>query len=165
MSLNIEDIMSEIRADIEEKGLSGDMLSFADIPCDANPRNYAEQFDPDQLRKNVEYVSDCFVLNTENELTGGSASRFFKKVIRKLIRFYAEPVADEQSNINANTAEALQQVELYIRDSQEQSTASLAKRIEALELQQRNNRMEIDRLQKQVISLNEQLAAAGKEHS
>ena len=56
-------------------------------------------------------------------------------------------------------------MELYIRDSQEQSTASLAKRIEALELQQRNNRMEIDRLQKQVISLNEQLAAAGKEHS
>lgn len=159
MSLNIEDIMSEIRADIKEKGLTGDMLSFADIPCDANPRNRAEQFDPDLLQKNVSYISDNFRLTTDNPITGNPVACFFKRAIRKLIRFYAEPIAEEQSALNANTAQAVQQLELYIEDSQEQSTVSLAKRIEALELQQRNNRMEIDRLQKQVISLTEQLAA------
>lgn len=163
MSLNIEDIMSEIRADIREKGLTGDMLSFADIPCDANPRHRAEQFDPDQLQKNVSYVSDHFRLITENPLPGNGVSRFFKKVIRKMIRFYAEPIAEDQSALNANTAQAIQQLELYIQDAQAQSTAALAKRIEALELQQRNNRMEIDHLQKQVLSLTEQLYASRKE--
>ncbi len=163
MSLNIEDIMSEIRADIREKGLTGDMLSFADIPCDANPRHRAEQFDPDQLQKNVSYVSDHFKLNPENPLPGGGLSRFFKKIIRKMTRFYVQPIAEDQSAWNANTAQAIQQLELYIQDAQAQSTATLAKRIEALELQQRNNRMEIDRLQKQVLFLNDQLAAARKE--
>ena len=163
MSLNIVDIMSEIRADIRDKGLTGDMLSFADIPCDANPRHRAEQFDPDQLQKNVSYVSDHFKLTTDNPIPGNGLSRFFKKAIRKMIRFYAEPIAEEQSALNANTAQAIQQLELYIQDAQAQSTAALAKRIEALELQQRNNRLEIDRLQRQVISLNDQLTAARKE--
>lgn len=163
MSLNIEDIMSEIRADIKEKGLSGDMLSFADIPCDANPRNPAQQYDSDQLRKNIAFVSDYFALTTENEIKGGALSRFVKKVVRKLSRFYVEPIADEQSAVNANTAQALQQLELYIMDSQEQNNIALAKRMDELELQQRNNRMEIDSLQKQVAALNKQIAELRKE--
>ena len=44
------------------------------------------------------------------------------------------------------------------------STASLAKRIEALELQQRSNRMEIDKLQQQVIYLSDQLQQLRKEN-
>lgn len=158
MSLNIEDIMSEIRADIKEKGLTGDMLSFADIPCDANPGNRAEQYDPDQLHKNVSYISDNFHLETEHPVDGGLFSRLIKKVVRKLSRFYIAPIAQDQTGLNANTAQAIQQLELYIRDSQANSTVSLAKRIEALELQQRNNRMEIDRLTQQVMILSEQLA-------
>ncbi len=160
MSLNIEDIMSEIRADIKEKGLTGEMLSFADIPCDANPGNRAEQYDPDQLHKNVSYISDNFHLETEYAVDGGFFSRLIKKAVRKLSRFYIVPIAEDQTGINANTAQAIQQLELYIRDSQANSTVSLAKRIEALELQQRNNRMEIDRLTQQVIALSEQLARA-----
>lgn len=163
MSLNIEDIMSDIRADIKEKGLSGDMLSFADIPCDANPRNPARQYDSDQLRKNISYVSDYFALSTENEIEGGAFSRFIKKVVRKLTRFYVEPIADEQSAINANTAQALQQLELYTLDSQEQNNAALAKRVESLELQQKNCRMEIESLRKQVAFLSEQLSVLRKE--
>ena len=31
MAINIEDIMSEIRSDIQEKGLNSSMLSFADV--------------------------------------------------------------------------------------------------------------------------------------
>ena len=32
MSVNVEEIMSGIRAEIQEKGYSSDMLSFADVP-------------------------------------------------------------------------------------------------------------------------------------
>jgi uncharacterized coiled-coil protein SlyX len=113
----------------------------------------------------VSYVSDYFKLVTDNPISGGGLSRFFKKAIRKMIRFYAQPIAEDQSALNANTAQALQQLELYIQDTQAQSTVALSKRIEALELQQRNHRMEIDRLQQQVNLLSEQLAAVRKEDS
>ena len=152
MSINIEEIMSEIRADIKEKGLTGDMLSFADIPCEANPRNRAMKFDSAKLSRNVAYISD-------NKITGTPISRFFKKAIRKLIRFYTDPIAADQTALNANTAQAKQELELYIIDPQTQSSTTIVKRLDELELQQRNNRMEIDHLQKQVLALREQLEA------
>ncbi len=159
MSINIEEIMSEIRADIREKGLTGDMLSFADIPCEANPRNRAMKFDSDKLSRNVAYISDNYLLITDNKITGNPISRFFKKAIRKLIRFYTDPIAADQTALNANTAQAIQELELYIIDSQTQSSTTIVKRLDELELQQRNNRMEIDHLQKQVLALREQLEA------
>ena len=51
MSVNVEEIMSGIRAEIQEKGYSSDMLSFADVPADAaasarrdHPRLCGEKF-------------------------------------------------------------------------------------------------------------------------
>ena len=40
MSVNVEEIMSGIRAEIQEKGYSSDMLSFADVPADADAGIY-----------------------------------------------------------------------------------------------------------------------------
>ena len=63
MAINIEDIMSEIRSDIQEKGLNSSMLSFADVPCDANPENPTDAYDPDTLRSNVQYVSTQYQIS------------------------------------------------------------------------------------------------------
>ncbi len=82
---------------------------------------------------------------------------FFKKVLRRLMRFYIEPLAQEQTYFNANTAQALQEMELYIIDTQAHSNAALAERIADLELQQKNSRMQIDALTKQVDALQAQL--------
>lgn len=75
------------------------------------------------------------------------------------MRFYIEPIAQEQTYFNANTAQALQEVEMYIIDTQTHSNAALAARIADLELQQKNSRMQIDALTKQVESLQKQLTA------
>mgnify|MGYP003238200343 CR=1 FL=1 len=50
MSVNVEEIMSGIRAEIQEKGYSSDMLSFADVPADADAGIYVVRFDADMLR-------------------------------------------------------------------------------------------------------------------
>ena len=50
MSVNVEEIMSGIRAEIQEKGYSSDMLSFADVPADADAGIYVERFDADMQR-------------------------------------------------------------------------------------------------------------------
>ena len=58
MSVNVDEIMSGIRAEIQEKGYSSDMLSFADVPADADAGIYVERFDADMLRGNVQYISE-----------------------------------------------------------------------------------------------------------
>ena len=113
MAINIEDIMSEIRSDIQEKGLNSSMLSFADVPCDANPENPTDAYDPDTLRSNVQYVSTQYQMQPYRPLAGNPVMVFFKKVLRRLMRFYIEPLAQEQTYFNANTAQALQEMELH----------------------------------------------------
>lgn len=156
MAINIEDIMSEIRSDIQEKGLNSSMLSFADVPCDANGKSN-DAYDPDTLRSNVQYVSTQYQMQPYRPLAGNPVMVFFKKVLRRLMRFYIEPLAQEQTYFNANTAQALQEMELYIIDTQAHSNAALAERIADLELQQKNSRMQIDALTKQVDALQAQL--------
>ena len=157
MAINIEDIMSEIRSDIQQKGLNSSMLSFSDVPCDANPENPTESYDLDTLRSNVQYVSTQYQVQPYRPLTGNPVLVFFKKVLRRLMRFYVEPIAQEQTYFNANTAQALQEMEMYIIDTQTHSNAALATRIADLELQQKNSRMQIDALTKQIEALQEQL--------
>ena len=125
MSVNVEEIMSGIRAEIQEKGYSSDMLSFADVPADADAGIYVERFDADMLRGNVQYISEHHRVDPYRPLSGNPVAVFFKKVLRKFMSFYVEPYAAEQSSLNANIAQAEQQVELYIRESRMHSTKEL----------------------------------------
>ena len=147
MSVNVEEIMSGIRAEIQEKGYSSDMLSFADVPTDADAGIYVERFDADMLRGNVQY----------RPLAGNPVAVFFKKVLRKFMSFYVEPYAAEQSSLNANIAQAEQQVELYIRESRMHSTKELLDKVEALELQQKNTKIAMEQMQAQIAALQAKL--------
>ena len=82
---------------------------------------------------------------------------FFKKVIRKLVSFYVEPYAAEQSSLNANIAQAQTQIELYIQESRMHSTKVLLERIEELELQQKNAKIAMDQMQAQIAALQSKL--------
>ena len=128
MSVNVEEIMSGIRAEIQEKGYSSDMLSFADVPADPY-----------------------------RPLAGNPVAVFFKKVLRKFMSFYVEPYAAEQSSLNANIAQAEQQVELYIRESRMHSTKELLDKVEALELQQKNTKIAMEQMQAQIAALQAKL--------
>ena len=82
MSVNVEEIMSGIRAEIQEKGYSSDMLSFADVPADADAGIYVERFDADMLRGNVQYISEHHRVDPYRPLAGNPVAVFFKKVLR-----------------------------------------------------------------------------------
>lgn len=157
MSVNVEEIMSGIRAEIQEKGYSSDMLSFADVPADADAGIYVERFDADMLRSNVQYISEHHRVDPYRPLAGNPVAVFFKKVLRKFMSFYVEPYAAEQSSLNANIAQAEQQVELYIRESRMHSTKELLDKVEALELQQKNTKIAMEQMQAQIAALQAKL--------
>ena len=68
-----------------------------------------------------------------------------------------EPYAAEQSSLNANIAQAEQQVELYIQESRMHSTKELLDKVEALELQQKNTKIAMEQMQAQIAALQAKL--------
>lgn len=159
--INVAEIMEGIRAEIKEKGYSSEMLSFVDVPCDADNGDFSERFDADMLHGNVQYVNANHLVDPYRPLSGNPVAVFFKKVIRKLVSFYVEPYAAEQSSLNANIAQAQSQVELYIQESRMHSTKVLLERIEALELQQKNSKIAMEQMQAQIAQLQEKLDRGG----
>lgn len=160
-SINVSEIMEGIRSEIKEKGYSSDMLSFADVPSDAESGDFSERFDADMLHGNVQYINAHHRVDPYRPLSGNPVGVFFKKVVRKLISFYVEPYAAEQSSLNANIAQAQQQVEQYIQESRMQSTKVLLERIEELELQQKNSKIAMEQMQGQIAQLQKKLSAGG----
>lgn len=130
--INIEEIMSQIRQEIREKGLTPDMLSFEDVPFDA-----AANTDAGEALKFL--AAHCYV-EPYRRLTGNPCKVFIQKVIRKLTKFYVEPIAAAQNAVNANTVQVLQSL-----CTEKMPGESLADRLEILELQ---NKELLGRLEK-----------------
>ena len=118
--INIEDIMKEIRSDIAAKGYTRDALSFDDVVLDDDCMKY-DHFDK------IEFSQELYVLNhnwdvkayRQFENNGGIAGKFknfFKKSIRKMVKFYVEPIVTDQNRYNASTIRSLNLLECYINE-------------------------------------------------
>ncbi len=162
-SINVTDIMKDIREEIKKKGYSSDMLSFADVPLDVQDTDNMARFDTDILHSNVEYLSHSCTAKLGNPNTGNPFSRFFKRLAVRMLGFYLEPYADKQNSLNACTAQAQEQVELYIQESRMHSTRALLERIEMLELQQKNMHINMDQMQEQIRLLQDKLSEEEQE--
>lgn len=147
-NINIEEIMAEIRRDIKEKGLIADMLSFEDVPY----RSSAQGGNAEQA---LEYLRANYYIQPYKELKGNPVKVFIKKVIRKLVKFYVEPVVFEQDDFNANAVTVLSSLA-------EKSSGDLTGRVETLELANKELMTRLDRLERENTELREKL---GKERS
>jgi len=102
--INIEKIMEEIRQEIQEKGYTNDMLSFDDImDFDEENKTLEDYFD---------ILNSIWNVQAYRELPGGNGlvsklNVFIKKVLRKLIKFYIEPIVADQNEFNANCVRLL----------------------------------------------------------
>ena len=134
MEVNIEKIMSEIRDEIKEKGLTSDMLSFDDV---LNMGFHgASDYDERSISSALYSVNGSHTIPVEPPITGNPIAVFVKKLIRKLTRFYVRPARERQNDYNAHVARALNVIGRYIESIEERpSTAVLEDKIKVLELQ------------------------------
>lgn len=129
--INIESIMQEIKADIRAKGYTNDLLSFDDVVVDTGS-THVVKFDK------VKFNEELFTINHEWEvqayrpLQGNKITVFFKKVIRKLVYFFVEPIVLAQDGFNAALVRMMNEMNCYI-DEQEQEIEGLKKQIEQLQ--------------------------------
>jgi len=133
--INIEEIMAEIKQSIKEQGLTVDMLSFEDVPYKKNAQSGSAS-------EALDYVSTHYYIQPYKELRGNPVKVFIKKVIRKLTKFYVEPVVFEQNDFNANAVTVMKSLA-------ESGSADLGGRVETLELANKELLIRLDKLERE----------------
>ena len=146
-SINIEEIMAEIKQKIKEQGLTADMLSFEDVPYKKNAQSGSAS-------EALDYISTHYYIQPYKELQGNGIKVFFKKVLRKLMKFYVEPVVFEQNDFNANAAN-------IISDLAESDIGKISGRVETLELANKELMLRLDKLEQENRELREKLGKQG----
>ena len=147
-SINIEEIMAEIKQKIKEQGLTADMLSFEDVPYKKNAQSGSAS-------EALDYISTHYYIQPYKELQGNGIKVFFKKVLRKLMKFYVEPVVFEQNDFNANAV-------TVIKSLTENKSADMSSKVEAIELAHKELMIRLDKLERENAELRSRLSGESK---
>ncbi len=141
--------MAEIKRDIKEKGLTDDILSFDDVPY----KKPVSVGGSEQAHEALEFLNANCRVQPYKELKGNPVYVFVKKVIRKLVKFYVEPVVQEQNDLNVNTVTVLNAL----------SENDMSERVSTLEAAQKELMLRLDRLERENAALRSQLERQDKE--
>ena len=116
-----EKIVEEIRAEIKDKGLVEDAAKFETVSIPVEVPN--QSYDNEELLKNLDVLNHCYhlepyrMLHSNRPFVGGIIT-FVKKVIRKSIKFYIEPIAQDQTMFNVSVVRCMNQVYKYMEKNQ-----------------------------------------------
>lgn len=159
-NINIEAIMAQIRQEIKDKGLTSDMLSFEDVPYEKAVNVSGATLG--EAEEAMRWLNAHYYVQPYKNLSGNPVKVFFKKVIRKLVKFYVEPAVFEQNDVNANTVKALNCLVGAASASADDGCASeirkqLADRLEIMELSQKELLRRISRLEQENETLRTEL--------
>lgn len=135
-TVNVEEIMKQIRAEIAEKGLQDDAIEFEEL-MEIDSMDESQDFSRKRLNENVTYLNEHWEVAAYRQLYASSGLKgkmfvFVKKVIRKLTKFYVEPIVYDQNQYNASVTRSMNEMKRFIRETQ-QENQELKKRIEELE--------------------------------
>lgn len=134
-SVNVEEIMQEIRKNIEKRGYTEKELRFADVkPEQVDGIECLDDFfELDNFRNTVVKMNVIRHVQCWRPITGNKLIVVCKKIIRKLVKFYVEPIVEDQDRFNFCTVSAMSQLYAKIQDEQNNKVEELEKRIQELE--------------------------------
>ncbi|MBR4445017.1 MAG: hypothetical protein IKS37_03905 [Solobacterium sp.] len=162
MNIDVTKIMEEIRADIDARGLRDEVLSFEEIPMPQQATvvdSGTGPFNNDEFMDSNMYMNRCFQVQTWQPIKSnrplGFLIIFFKKIIRKLIRFFIDPIVNEQNDFNANTTRSMNQVRNYIHETSTKNTQT-EDAVKAMQLRMETMSREITELNRKVAALEEE---------
>lgn len=119
--IDSEKIISEVREELKDK-INEDVLSFETIPMPEEVSYMGAEisdFDLGDLMESNDYINKFYQISVWHP-TGsarpliGPLIGFFQKVVRKLMRFFVQPIVEEQNVFNMNCVRGLNQVRNYI---------------------------------------------------
>ena len=155
-TIHIEEIMQNIRKEIKEKGLSSDMLSFEDVPYQ-KPDAAVNGAGSEEVKNSLVYLNGHYNVQPYKPLGGNPLFVFIKKVLRKLMKFYIEPIVNDQNKFNANVVRVLNAQQ----NTRAPDTDELMKRLEVLELNQKQLTLRVAALQQENAALRSRIGKQG----
>lgn len=141
--INIESIMTEIRDDIRKKGYTNDLLSFDDVIVDTGSINVTK-FEKVKFNEEIFTINHEWDVQAYRPLHGNKVAVFFKKVIRKLVYFFVEPIVLAQNGFNASLVRMMNEMNCYI-DERDQEIAELKEEVAKLKGEKDLNNSNTDR--------------------
>jgi len=100
-SINVEEILAEIRREIKEKGYKNEDISFSYVPVRVTDEGITCT---EIFRRNLQDLGNKSKVVVNRPLKSnrsyGFLLIFFRKIVRKLLKFYIEPIIDDQNEIN-----------------------------------------------------------------
>lgn len=121
-----EQVLNEVRSDIKKRKLDGTLPSFQDVVQENQGDTMVlldadgDEYDEAKLRKNLSVLKRNYMVVLDRPLAAGLSKqkRFVRKVVRKLTRFYINPVVRDQNSLNAATVNVLHQMNRRIAKQQ-----------------------------------------------
>jgi len=99
--VDTEKLISEVQLEIKEKGFKNENVKFSDIPI---PVSESEQKRQKQFKQDMGSLGACHRVVSYRPLKSNRAIGFLvvtlKKTIRKLTKFYVEPIVADQNEFN-----------------------------------------------------------------
>lgn len=133
--INTEEIMKEIKAQIKERGYSRSELKFADVVKKGESAlgEIPDYFEIQNFDLTVEQMDVRKEVQCWRPLYGNALTVFVKKFIRKLVKFYVEPIIKSQNEFNFYTTSAMAQLRAKYEEEQDMKLLEMQERIDELE--------------------------------
>ncbi len=113
--INVEKIMEEIREDIKKKGYKESDLSFNDIPIKDSEEVLVGQFNASELERTLHNANVGVRVDFYKPIEGNALKKAIKKLVRKIMKPVLYHLCESQERYNANVAQTLNQLYLYIQ--------------------------------------------------
>jgi hypothetical protein len=136
-TINIENVMDEIRSKILEEGVTADALDFEEVPIpDDLDKESERKYESRRFNREMYYLRTHWkVPIDEPVLSRSKLINFIKKTVKRLTYFQLLPINAAQNDFNASAVKSIYYLNCQLQAKNEE-IKSLYKRIEAIEKNQ-----------------------------
>jgi len=120
--LNIEEIMQQIRLEIENRGIQDkEFPELIDLAMESDEL-LSKTFNYSELKRNISYSNYNWGFDTMKPIKShrrllGKISIFLKKIARKSIFWYTNPIFEKQREFNSSVTRSLNEIQKFISNS------------------------------------------------
>lgn len=118
-NIDMNTIMSEIRAEIEEKQLTNDIISFDTIEIDNSEIQPEMVYSEQSLKDSLGYIITHRMVNQNFGIPGNKLVRTFRKIIRRLTVYHVGHLFNQQNDYNFHLSNVVLQLNNYNQELSE----------------------------------------------
>ena len=139
--VNVEQIMQEIRKNIEESGADLDIMPFEEVPFPEDLKDRSENKDNLSINQIITRLQSESQIQFYYDMPK-SVKSLIKKVIRKSVHFVFFPIMESQNRFNADVVQSIR----LLGDTEEKNYKQLMRKVKKLESENRKLKRIIDRI-------------------